>query len=112
MARYFDRVLLPEQLLSALPEAMRVLTNPSETGAVVIALPQDIQSKSFDFPDIFFDERDWEIGRVAASRNPGRDCGQSARSSGDHWSWPAEALSILMQAPIGGSSRESRYTGC
>jgi 3D-(3,5/4)-trihydroxycyclohexane-1,2-dione acylhydrolase (decyclizing) len=65
VARYFDRILLPEQLLSALPEAMRVLTNPAETGAVVIALPQDVQSKSFDFPDIFFDERDWELGRVA-----------------------------------------------
>ena len=64
MARYFDRILLPEQLLSALPEAMRVLTNPAETGTVVIALPQDVQSKSFDFPDIFFDEHDWEIGRV------------------------------------------------
>jgi 3D-(3,5/4)-trihydroxycyclohexane-1,2-dione acylhydrolase (decyclizing) len=64
VARYFDRVLLPEQLLSALPEAMRVLTNPAETGTVVIALPQDVQSKSFDFPEIFFDEHDWEIGRV------------------------------------------------
>ncbi len=65
VARYFDRVVLPEQLLSALPEAMRVLTNPSETGAVVIALPQDIQSKSFDYPEIFFAERDWEISRIA-----------------------------------------------
>jgi 3D-(3,5/4)-trihydroxycyclohexane-1,2-dione acylhydrolase (decyclizing) len=65
VARYFDRVVLPEQLLSALPEAMRVLTNPAETGAVVIALPQDIQSKSFDYPDLFFEEREWEISRTA-----------------------------------------------
>jgi 3D-(3,5/4)-trihydroxycyclohexane-1,2-dione acylhydrolase (decyclizing) len=64
VARYFDRVLLPEHLLSALPEAMRVLTSPSETGAAVIALPQDVQSKSFDYPQAFFEERDWEIGRA------------------------------------------------
>ena len=65
VSRYFDRILLPEQLLSALPEAMRVLTNPAEAGAAVIALPQDIQSKSYDYPGAFFEEREWEIPRVA-----------------------------------------------
>jgi 3D-(3,5/4)-trihydroxycyclohexane-1,2-dione acylhydrolase (decyclizing) len=64
VARYFDRVTRPEQLLSALPEAMRVLTNPAETGAVVISLPQDVQSQAYDYPDHFFDEQDWEINRV------------------------------------------------
>ncbi|MDQ6818162.1 MAG: 3D-(3,5/4)-trihydroxycyclohexane-1,2-dione acylhydrolase (decyclizing) [Actinomycetota bacterium] len=63
IARFFDRITRPEQLLTALPEAMRVLTSPSETGAVVIALPQDIQTEAFDYPGAFFDERDWAIGR-------------------------------------------------
>jgi 3D-(3,5/4)-trihydroxycyclohexane-1,2-dione acylhydrolase (decyclizing) len=65
VARYFDRITRPEQLLAALPEAMRVLTNPVETGAVVLCLPQDVQAQAYDFPDAFFAEREWEIARVA-----------------------------------------------
>jgi 3D-(3,5/4)-trihydroxycyclohexane-1,2-dione acylhydrolase (decyclizing) len=65
VARFFDRITRPEQLLTALPEAMRVLTSPSETGAVVIALPQDIQTEAFDYPVAFFDEREWMIQRPA-----------------------------------------------
>jgi 3D-(3,5/4)-trihydroxycyclohexane-1,2-dione acylhydrolase (decyclizing) len=63
IARFFDRITRPEQLLTALPEAMRVLTSPLETGAVVIALPQDVQSHAWDFPERFFEERDWRIER-------------------------------------------------
>jgi 3D-(3,5/4)-trihydroxycyclohexane-1,2-dione acylhydrolase (decyclizing) len=63
LARFFDRITRPEQLLTALPEAMRVLTDPAATGAVVIALPQDIQSHAFDYPVDFFAERDWRIRR-------------------------------------------------
>jgi len=63
VARFFDRITRPEQLLTALPEAMRVLTSPSETGAVVIALPQDVQSHAWDYPDHFFAEREWRIER-------------------------------------------------
>src|SRR4051795_12006185 len=59
VARFFDRITRPEQLLTALPEAMRVLTSPSESGAVVLALPQDIQSEAFDFPERFFEPRVW-----------------------------------------------------
>jgi len=65
VARFFDRITRPEQLLTALPEAMRVLTSPSEVGAVVIALPQDIQTEAYDFPAAFFDARDWVIARPA-----------------------------------------------
>jgi 3D-(3,5/4)-trihydroxycyclohexane-1,2-dione acylhydrolase (decyclizing) len=65
VARFFDRISRPEQLLTALPEAMRVLTSPSEAGAVVVALPQDIQTEAFDYPLAFFDERDWTIRRPA-----------------------------------------------
>ena len=63
VARYFDRIQRPEQILTALPEAMRVLTSPVEAGAVVIALPQDIQTVAYDYPVEFFEERDWPIYR-------------------------------------------------
>ncbi len=65
VARYFDRITRPEQLLTALPEAMRVLTSPSEMGAVVIALPQDVQTEAHDYPAAFFAPRDWTIARPA-----------------------------------------------
>jgi 3D-(3,5/4)-trihydroxycyclohexane-1,2-dione acylhydrolase (decyclizing) len=63
VARFFDRITRPEQLLTALPEAMRVLTSPVETGAVVLALPQDVQSHAWDYPEHFFAEREWRIER-------------------------------------------------
>jgi 3D-(3,5/4)-trihydroxycyclohexane-1,2-dione acylhydrolase (decyclizing) len=63
VARFFDRITRPEQLLTALPEAMRVLTSPVETGAVVLALPQDVQSHAWDYPERFFEEREWRIER-------------------------------------------------
>lgn len=65
VARYFDRITRPEQLLTALPEAMRILTSLSEMGAVVIALPQDIQTEAHEFPAAFFAPRDWAIARPA-----------------------------------------------
>jgi 3D-(3,5/4)-trihydroxycyclohexane-1,2-dione acylhydrolase (decyclizing) len=63
VARFFDRITRPEQLLTALPQAMRVLTHPVDTGAVVLALPQDIQSHTYDYPAELFAERDWTIRR-------------------------------------------------
>jgi 3D-(3,5/4)-trihydroxycyclohexane-1,2-dione acylhydrolase (decyclizing) len=66
ISRFFDRINRPEQLLTALPAAMRVLTDPVDTGAVVLSLPQDIQSHAFDYPAEFFAERDWVIRRPIA----------------------------------------------
>jgi 3D-(3,5/4)-trihydroxycyclohexane-1,2-dione acylhydrolase (decyclizing) len=63
VARFFDRITRPEQLLTALPQAMRVLTDPVDTGAVVLALPQDVQSHAHDYPAELFAERDWPIRR-------------------------------------------------
>ena len=63
VSRFFDRITRPEQILFSLPEAMRVLTDPAETGAVTIALPQDIQGYAFDYPVNFFDKRVWRIER-------------------------------------------------
>ncbi len=65
VSRFFDRITRPEQLLTALPAAMRVLTDPVETGAVVLSLPQDVQSHAFDYPVEFFVEKDWAIRRPA-----------------------------------------------
>ncbi|TMM39851.1 MAG: 3D-(3,5/4)-trihydroxycyclohexane-1,2-dione acylhydrolase (decyclizing) [Actinobacteria bacterium] len=65
VSRFFDRITRPEQLLTALPAAMRVLTDPVDTGAVVISLPQDVQSHAYDWPAAFFAERDWTIRRPA-----------------------------------------------
>jgi len=63
VSKFFDRITRPEQLLTALPQAFRVLANPVETGAVVISLPQDVQSHAFDYPVEFFEPRDWKIRR-------------------------------------------------
>jgi 3D-(3,5/4)-trihydroxycyclohexane-1,2-dione acylhydrolase (decyclizing) len=63
VSRFFDRLTRPEQLLTALPEAMRVLTDPAETGAVTLSLPQDIQAHAYDYPGHFFQRRAWKIER-------------------------------------------------
>jgi 3D-(3,5/4)-trihydroxycyclohexane-1,2-dione acylhydrolase (decyclizing) len=63
VSRYFDRVWRPEQLPAALLGAMRVLTDPAETGAATIAMPQDVQAEAFDWPESLFAERVWHIRR-------------------------------------------------
>jgi 3D-(3,5/4)-trihydroxycyclohexane-1,2-dione acylhydrolase (decyclizing) len=63
VSRFFDRISRPEQLLTALPEAMRVLTDPVETGAVTLALPQDVQAHAYDYPANLFEKRVWRIER-------------------------------------------------
>src|SRR4051794_14821976 len=63
LSRFFDRVWRPEQLPSALLGAMRVLTDPVETGAATISLPQDVQAEAFDWPEALFAERTWHIAR-------------------------------------------------
>ena len=84
LSRFFDRVQRPEQLYSALLGAMRVLTDPVETGAVTIALPEDVQAEMIDVPEEFLADREWHIRRprpdagltkevariIRASRNP------------------------------------------
>ncbi|MEO3814630.1 3D-(3,5/4)-trihydroxycyclohexane-1,2-dione acylhydrolase (decyclizing) [Sphaerisporangium sp. B11E5] len=63
VSRFFDRVHRPEQLPSALMAAMRVLTDPAETGAVTLALPQDVQAEAYDWPAELFDRRVWHVAR-------------------------------------------------
>ncbi|KAA9156440.1 3D-(3,5/4)-trihydroxycyclohexane-1,2-dione acylhydrolase (decyclizing) [Amycolatopsis acidicola] len=65
VSKYFNRISRPEQLIPAALAAMRVLTDPAETGAVTLALPQDVQAEAYDWPDEFFRRRVWHIGRPA-----------------------------------------------
>ncbi len=76
VSRYWDRIYRPEQLITALPEAMRVLTSPVDTGAVTLALPQDVQAEAHDYPTAFFEKRVWEIPRNRA------DAGGIQRAAG------------------------------
>lgn len=96
VSRYWDRINRPEQLVTALPGAFRVLTSPSETGAVTLALPQDVQAEAWDFPAELFEERTWVVPRarpdtvllgraadaIAAARRPMIVCGGGVLYSG------------------------------
>ncbi|QCJ69433.1 3D-(3,5/4)-trihydroxycyclohexane-1,2-dione acylhydrolase (decyclizing) [Providencia heimbachae] len=67
VSRYWDRVSRPEQLMAAMINAMRVLTDPADTGAVTICLPQDVQGEAWDYPDYFFEKRVHRIERRPAT---------------------------------------------
>lgn len=64
VSRYWDRIYRPEQLITALPEVMRVLTSPADTGAVTLCLPQDVQCEAFDYPLELFEKRVHHIPRI------------------------------------------------
>jgi 3D-(3,5/4)-trihydroxycyclohexane-1,2-dione acylhydrolase (decyclizing) len=68
VSRYWDRVSRPDQLSFTLVEAMRVLTSPADTGAVTLALPQDVQTEAWDYPGTLFEKRVWHIARPMADR--------------------------------------------
>jgi 3D-(3,5/4)-trihydroxycyclohexane-1,2-dione acylhydrolase (decyclizing) len=68
VSRYWDRIYRPEQILTSLPEVMRVLTSTADTGAVTLALPQDVQAEAYDFPEELFARRVWHIARQSADR--------------------------------------------
>ncbi|MFJ6386234.1 3D-(3,5/4)-trihydroxycyclohexane-1,2-dione acylhydrolase (decyclizing) [Streptomyces sp. NPDC091972] len=65
VSRYFDRIHRPEALVPSALQAMRVLSDPAETGAVTLALPQDVQAEAYDWPEEFFAERVWRVRRPA-----------------------------------------------
>ena len=70
ISRYWDRINRPEQIITSLPEAMRVLTSQADTGAVTLSLPQDVQVEAFDYPEALFEGRVWTISRPAPAREP------------------------------------------
>jgi 3D-(3,5/4)-trihydroxycyclohexane-1,2-dione acylhydrolase (decyclizing) len=107
ISRYLDRIERPEQLLTSLPEVMRVLTSPSETGAVTLSLPQDVQAEAFDFPEEFFRRRIWEIPRNRCDQRLLRRAAEWMRAAkkplivaggGVLYSEASEALSKFAQA--------------
>ncbi|GAA0903998.1 3D-(3,5/4)-trihydroxycyclohexane-1,2-dione acylhydrolase (decyclizing) [Pseudonocardia zijingensis] len=113
VSRFFDRVWRPEQLPSALLGAMRVLTDPAETGAVTIALPQDVQAEAYDWPDELFAPRVWHIPRPVPEPAALARAAELIRSAqrplvvaggGVHYSEATEALRRLAEAtgiPVG-----------
>ena len=68
VSKYWDRINRPDQLPTALLEAMRTLTSPADTGAVTISLPQDVQAEAWDFPTALFRQRTWHVPRARADR--------------------------------------------
>lgn len=104
VARFWDRILRPEQLLTALPQALSVLTDPADCGPVVLALPQDVQAEAFDYPLSFFNET---LHRVARPRADSRACEQAAAAirsakkpliiagGGVHYSGACDALAAF-----------------
>jgi len=68
VSKYFDRILRPEQLPAALMSAMRVLTDPIETGAVTLCFPQDVQAEAYDWPAALFEKRVWHVTRPVPER--------------------------------------------
>src|SRR3954453_19031936 len=68
VSRYWDRINRPDQIITALPEAMRVLTDPAQTGAVTLALPEDVQTEAYAFPEALFRRRVWRIPRNRPDR--------------------------------------------
>ena len=101
VSKYFDRIWRPEQLPSALMNAMRVLTDPVETGAVTLALPQDVQAEAYDWPEELFAERTWYVARPlpeASIVDKAADLLRSAQrplivaGGGVHYSGAEEAL--------------------
>lgn len=96
VSKYWDRVSRPEQLMTACINAMRVLTDPADTGAVTISLPQDVQGEAYDFPDYFFQKRVHRLERrlptegqladaialIAGKKKPMIICGGGVKYSG------------------------------
>jgi 3D-(3,5/4)-trihydroxycyclohexane-1,2-dione acylhydrolase (decyclizing) len=68
VSRYWDRINRPDQVLTALPQMMRVLTSPAETGAVTLALPQDVQTEAYEYPTALFRKRLWHVARNRPDR--------------------------------------------
>jgi 3D-(3,5/4)-trihydroxycyclohexane-1,2-dione acylhydrolase (decyclizing) len=115
VSRYFDRIWRPEQLPGALLAAMRVLTDPAETGAVTLCFPQDVQAEAYDWPTELFKKRVWHVARPLPERSVLEAAAEIIRSAerplivaggGVSYSRAQEALANLCEAtgiPVGQS---------
>lgn len=113
VCKYWDRINRPEQLMTAMIHAMRVLTNPADTGAVCIAMPQDVEAEAYDYPAYFFQKRVWHMDRrpitggqtqraaalISASKKPLLICGGGVRYS-EAWE-ELEKFAEKFNIPIG-----------
>src|SRR5262245_10836799 len=81
VSRYWDRLNRPEQAIPSLKEAMRVLTSQADTGAVTLALPQDVQAEAFDYPTTFFEKRVWHVPRFRPDQEAVRRSTELIRAS-------------------------------
>ena len=113
VCRYWDRIVRPEQLMSAMMSAFRVLTDPADTGAVCIALPQDVEGEAYDYPVSFFAKRVWRIERrpatdiaikqaaevIRSGKKPLLICGGGVRYSEAHAAF--RAFAEKYQIPFG-----------
>ncbi|MBR3129314.1 MAG: 3D-(3,5/4)-trihydroxycyclohexane-1,2-dione acylhydrolase (decyclizing), partial [Clostridia bacterium] len=105
VCRYWDRIVRPEQLMSAMISAFRTLTDPANTGAVCIAIPQDVEGEAYDYPESFFAKRVWRLARrlpeaeaiaeaaevIKAAKKPMLICGGGVRYSEAHAEFKAFA---------------------
>ncbi|MEU8348841.1 3D-(3,5/4)-trihydroxycyclohexane-1,2-dione acylhydrolase (decyclizing) [Streptomyces sp. NPDC048845] len=107
VSRWFDRVTRPEALIPAALQAMRVLADPAETGAVTLALPQDVQAEAYDWPEEFFAERVWPVRRPAPDADALAGAAEALRSArrplivaggGVHHSEAEDALKAFVEA--------------
>ncbi|MFD7704270.1 3D-(3,5/4)-trihydroxycyclohexane-1,2-dione acylhydrolase (decyclizing) [Streptomyces caelestis] len=107
VSRYFDRVTRPEALIPSALNAVRVLADPAETGAVTLALPQDVQAEAYDWPEEFFAERVWSVRRPAPDPVELAAAAQAVRAArrplvvaggGVHHSEAEEALRAFVDA--------------
>ena len=81
VCRYWDRVVRPEQLMSAMISAFRVLTDPANTGAVCVAMPQDVEGEAYDYPESFFKKRVWRLERRPATEVALADAAEAIRKA-------------------------------
>jgi len=81
VSRYWDRINRTDQIITSLPEAMRVLTSPVDTGAVTIGLPEDVQAEAYDYPAEFFNKRVWNVPRNRADVNALQKAAEWIRNS-------------------------------
>ncbi|MDT0609002.1 3D-(3,5/4)-trihydroxycyclohexane-1,2-dione acylhydrolase (decyclizing) [Streptomyces lancefieldiae] len=107
VSRYFDRITRPEALLASALRAMRVLTDPAETGAVTLALPQDVQAEAYDWPEEFFADRVWRVRRPAPDPSELAEASDAIRAAerplivaggGVHHSEAEQALKAFVDA--------------
>jgi 3D-(3,5/4)-trihydroxycyclohexane-1,2-dione acylhydrolase (decyclizing) len=113
LSRYFDRIVRPEQLPAVVMSAMRVLTDPAETGAVTICLPQDVQVQAYDWPVALFERRVWHVARPLPERWAVEAAAAAIRAAkrpvivaggGVHYSGATDALAAFCAAtgiPVG-----------